>query len=101
MKARGPSLLQQSAEGRFAEHRDEHDAMRKRKVGASDADMWGQSENAQMNRGATKVASGAEFVRRAFDPEQDMLSATRKPMSPEDFSKLVENSSGALAGRFS
>mmetsp|Transcript_14457 Transcript_14457/g.27102 ORF Transcript_14457/g.27102 Transcript_14457/m.27102 type:complete len:143 (-) Transcript_14457:27-455(-) len=92
-KERGPSLLSQQQDGAFAEAKDVQDSLRKRKVGTSD--IWGMSEKDQEKQ----AKSGPAAMRKAFDPEKDL--ATKKPISTDEFSKLVENSHCGLSGRFS
>mmetsp|Transcript_16168 Transcript_16168/g.34991 ORF Transcript_16168/g.34991 Transcript_16168/m.34991 type:complete len:418 (-) Transcript_16168:99-1352(-) len=94
-KARGPSLLQQKMENKFAGHEDEMEAARKRKNTTSDLWGMGVKEQAMGSAGATASAP----TRRSFDPDKDMAD-TPKPMSRDDFSKLVENSVSGLSGRF-
>eukprot|EP00406_Dinophysis_acuminata_P019938 CAMPEP_0179346004 /NCGR_PEP_ID=MMETSP0797-20121207/72347_1 /TAXON_ID=47934 /ORGANISM="Dinophysis acuminata, Strain DAEP01" /LENGTH=421 /DNA_ID=CAMNT_0021060533 /DNA_START=11 /DNA_END=1276 /DNA_ORIENTATION=- len=99
VKNKKPSLLQQSMEGSFAGHEDDHQRMRKRNH--AEDDVWGMSAKAQERKAAAPKAGGTltSGPRRAFDPEQDLK--VRKPMSGADFSKLVENSVSDLEGRFS
>mmetsp|Transcript_9219 Transcript_9219/g.25776 ORF Transcript_9219/g.25776 Transcript_9219/m.25776 type:complete len:379 (-) Transcript_9219:31-1167(-) len=90
MKARGPSLLQQTMEGDFQGCREAAEHTQKQAKGAQD--VWGVSVREQ----GRPAAGGSR--ERFFDPEQDLQ--VRRPMSREGFSKLVENSVSGLADRF-
>jgi len=92
---RGKSLLEEQRENKFVGHEEEHANVRKRKVGPSD--IWGMSAK-DIESGGVAAAAPKE-QRRSFDPEKDMEVA--KPVSREQFNSLVENSAGALSGRFS
>lgn len=92
----GKSLLEQQALGEFQGHEEAQMNMRKRKMGPSDS--WGISEKEQGKPSGN--AARLPGARPAFDPEKDMQERG-KMMTGGDFAKLVENSVGALAGRFS
>lgn len=99
MKARGPSLLQETKEGKFdREDAKSHvDDMRK-KLTAND-ELWGQSEKQQdrSKLGATAPKTGP--ARRPFNPEEDMK--VRKQMSGGDFAKFCEEAGDQMSARFS
>jgi len=90
-KERGPSLLSQQQDGTFAEAKEAQDSLRKRKVGSSE--VWGMSAKEQEKQ----ARSGPAALRKSFDPEKDLV--TKKPISSDEFSKLVENSQTGLTGR--
>lgn len=98
VKARGPSLLDQMRENKIAS--DAHAAAKKMmKEHNSSQDLWGvsvrtQEDEAKLEAQGTKVAPS----RKAFDPEKDMA---RRPMTGNDFGRLVEDSGSNLIGRFS
>jgi len=94
-KKRGPSLLQQVAEGNFSDSRDEVE--RRHKKQKSSQDLWGRSAREQQRQSADNASCGGA-MHRSFDPEKDLK--TVKPISGEDFSRLVSNSNSDLAGRF-
>merc|ERR1712217_131017 len=83
--------------GDFEGHAEEIERAKKRRHVDSSEHLWGASAEAQEKGAPIKGASAAP--RRSFDPEQDLV--VRKPITGADFSKLVENSSAGLAGRFS
>ncbi|CAJ1357574.1 unnamed protein product [Effrenium voratum] len=95
-KQRGPSLLSQQQEGNFSDAKEAQDSARKVKIGTSA--IWGMSEKEQ-ERQAVKGGASLAANRKAFDPEKDLV--VTKPMTSDEFSKLVENSQTGLSGRFS
>lgn len=105
MKDRGDSLLQQRMDGKFSEHTKAGDEAveQLRKQSRKAQEVWGLSEKDQQRAAAGTLpgsqSSGPSTGRRAFDPERDMRSV--KPISRDDFAKLVENSGSDLMGRFS
>lgn len=105
MQDRGDSLLQQKMEGKFTEHTKAGDEAVEhlRKQARKAQEVWGLSEKDQQRAAAGILpgtqSSGPSAGRRAFDPERDMRSV--KPISKDDFAKLVENSGSDLMGRFS
>lgn len=97
-KDRGPSLLQEKMEQKFADHEEEMDKVRQRKVGAPD--IWGVSAKEQeRNAGAPAAPSRGLALKRPFDPETDLR--VTKPITGADFASLVDSSISGLAGRFS
>lgn len=101
-KDRGPSLLERQRTGEFEASREAAERARQQKLGTPS--VWGMSEKEQVResqaaaKGSTSAAP-ARAARRTFDPERDMEVRTK--ISPDAFSKLVENSGAGLAGRFS
>lgn len=98
VKERGPSLLKRKMEGAFEGHEQEQERARKRRPVAETSDLWGASKEEQERGLPGKGTAATMAPHRAFDPEKDLT--VRKPMSGDDFAKLVENSSAGLAGRF-
>lgn len=93
-EARGPSLLEEQRNNKFAGREEEMEKMRKLKSGTSD--IWGMSVGMQARGGAEGVQPTAAS-RKAFDPERDLKST--KQMSSDEFNSLVQNSASGL-GRF-
>jgi len=97
VKARGPSLLEQMRESKSVS--EAHEAAKKMmKEHNSSQDLWGVSVRTQEDE-AKLQAQGAKVAptRRAFDPEKDMA---RRPITGNDFGRLVEDSGANLTGRF-
>merc|ERR1712217_381542 len=95
MKDRGESLLDRKKKGEFSE--EELKKVRKKAMATDPtANLWGASSQEQEKGVAAKGAVAAP--RKAFDPENDLI--VRKPITGADFSKLVQDSSSGLAGRF-
>ncbi|CAE8603843.1 unnamed protein product [Polarella glacialis] len=97
-KERGPSLLEQQMDGKFVDAADEQERVKRLKVGPSE--LWGMSGKDQ-ERETMRPGERANLTasRKTFDPEKDMRS--QKPMSSDEFSKLVQNSKDGIGGRFS
>mmetsp|Transcript_49182 Transcript_49182/g.115024 ORF Transcript_49182/g.115024 Transcript_49182/m.115024 type:complete len:435 (+) Transcript_49182:42-1346(+) len=98
MAARGPSLAEQNKEGNVDATTAAADFKKRQKEHEIE---WGSSKPEKRQRGPGGMAGdgdGFDHGHEAFDPDKDMEVA--RPMSGVDFSKLVEDSSGRLAGRF-
>jgi len=100
-KARGPSLMEQTKKGVFAEHADTTKTMRSRNH-AESQEAWGVSEKEQAQPPGARARERPGFtpsrLNQPFDPEKDM--ATKRPMAGSDFEKLLQNSQDAISGRF-
>jgi hypothetical protein len=83
------SLLEQTQEGKFAEHKAAQEDIKKRnKLGGDE--RWGMSEKQQEKKKGEKT-SGAVGLKRPFDPEKDMPTKN-KGMDKGAFEQLVASS---------
>ena len=70
------SLLEQTQDGKFTDHKDAQDDVKKRnKLGGDE--RWGMTE-AQQDKSANDKKTGAVGLQRPFDPEKDMPSSRKK-----------------------